>query len=377
MRDPRLTATLRRVVPDLNGLAARLEGGQAGDLRQAGDLGQLGDLLGTGRSGGTALVGGPAALVGAPAEDLPAAFAGGDDLALERTMAGARDAVSKIREHGDDADLTPAERSGLEAIVVIWGRPAILVQGGDFFPPPDPWQHLAEHRDAIRTVLRSVGRIEVDGHPRRSWVGTGFVVAPGIVMTNRHVAKEFARPVAGGDWTFEPGMSVRIDFAEEIGGAALEHRRRAEFPVTEILALHDEHDLALLRLGEQPDRPAPAPLPLSAGGRGVRKGREVYVVGYPAADPGRNDPAEMTRIFSGIYDVKRLQPGELRAVRSRRHALEHDCSTLGGNSGSCVVDLASHEVVGLHVRGTYLVTNVAVALWTLAGDPVLRAAGIG
>jgi hypothetical protein len=105
-----------------------------------------------------------------------------------------------------------------------------------------------------------------------------------------------------------------------------------------------------------------------------KKGQEVYVIGYPASDSRRNDPDEMRRIFDNIYNVKRLQPGEVKRVARRE--FEHDCSTLGGNSGSCVIDLESHEVLGLHFSGRYLEANKAVALWKLADDLLVKKAGL-
>ena len=54
----------------------------------------------------------------------------------------------------------------------------------------------------------------------------------------------------------------------------------------------------------------------------------------------------------------------------------HDASTLGGNSGSCVVDLDSGRVIGLHFAGQYMQYNEAVALWRLADDPLLVRAGV-
>jgi len=54
----------------------------------------------------------------------------------------------------------------------------------------------------------------------------------------------------------------------------------------------------------------------------------------------------------------------------------HDASTLGGNSGSCVVDLDSNQVIGLHFAGKYMQYNEAVALWRLVDDPLLRDAGV-
>ncbi|MGI8312444.1 S1 family peptidase [Saccharopolyspora hattusasensis] len=110
-----------------------------------------------------------------------------------------------------------------------------------------------------------------------------------------------------------------------------------ELQLTEIIGMHDAVDLALLWCA--PDGPGGAPrmdpLPI-ARAPGVRSGTKVYVVGYPAADSRRNDPEEMQRIFAGGYNVKRLQPGE---VRSASGSVIHDCSTLGGNSGSCLFDL--------------------------------------
>ena len=105
-----------------------------------------------------------------------------------------------------------------EAIILLFGRPALLIQEGKFFPPPELWAKLENSRDAIQTAIQSVGRIEVKGHPAMDWIGTGWLVAPDVVITNRHVAKEFSRQ-SGRSWVFEPGMKGRIDFHEEFGAA--------------------------------------------------------------------------------------------------------------------------------------------------------------
>jgi hypothetical protein len=59
----------------------------------------------------------------------------------------------------------------------------------------------------IPTLISSVGRVELDGE----LVGTRFVVAPGLVMTNRHVLEELViDPTGQGGWTFRPRPEVNF-----------------------------------------------------------------------------------------------------------------------------------------------------------------------
>jgi V8-like Glu-specific endopeptidase len=82
----------------------------------------------------------------------------------------------------------------------------------------------------------------------------------------------------------------------------------------------------------------------------------------------------MRRIFSEIYNVKRLQPGEISGETVKDFEIFHDCSTLGGNSGSPVIDLETHRVIGLHFGGRYMEKNHAIPLWTLQNDPLIQKA---
>ena len=62
--------------------------------------------------------------------------------------------------------------------------------------------------------------------------------------------------------------------------------------------------------------------------------------------------AVMREVFDDIYGVKRLQPGTI--VTESSEIITHDCSTLGGNSGSPLIDLSTGEAVGLHFSGPLL-----------------------
>ncbi|MFD7571416.1 hypothetical protein ACFV6U_12975 [Streptomyces sp. NPDC059810] len=123
--------------------------------------------------------------------------------------------LEKLATHRED-ELDGDESFGVEAIVLMEGRPAILVQRQDFAPQHDEWAVLDGQRPAIRESLTRVGRVEVSGHPRLDWIGTAFLVGPRAVMTNRHVAVEFARSADGdGRWTFLHGKTARLDPAED------------------------------------------------------------------------------------------------------------------------------------------------------------------
>jgi V8-like Glu-specific endopeptidase len=81
--------------------------------------------------------------------------------------------------------------------------------------------------------------------------------------------------------------------------------------------------------------------------------------------------------MSHIFNVKRLQPGQVIELSDQARTFSHDCFTLGGNSGSPVVDLETFQVLGLHFAGRLqpdrqTKINEAVALWHLIDDPLLQ-----
>jgi DNA/RNA endonuclease G (NUC1) len=87
-------------------------------------------------------------------------------------------------------------------------------------------------------------------------------------------------------------------------------------------------------------------------------------------------------IFRGVFNVKRLQPGrvgaraEIRSFGNTVMSLTHDCSTLGGNSGSAVVDSQTGSVLALHFAGRYLEANYAVPAHAFSLDWRVVDAGV-
>jgi endonuclease G, mitochondrial len=249
---------------------------------------------------------------------------------------------------------------GLEAIILVMGRPVLLVKDDDFdleTLETDTWRtRLEKARQGLKSGILSVGRVDLDNNPRFDWVGTAWVVSDDVVVTNRHVASEFARREGDGfvfQTSFMGPMGARIDFKEEIDGPA-----PAEFRVAEVLHIEAEGgpDMAFLQVdwGSGKKR---APIRLASS---TEIGRGVAVIGYPAKDSRTRIPDEMDRIFGSVYNVKRLAPGDVTAVAERELLINHDCTTLGGNSGSAVLDLETGDAVALHFAGRERDRNFAV-----------------
>ena len=114
--------------------------------------------------------------------------------------------------------------------------------------------------------------------------------------------------------------------------------------------------MAVLKLVTNVDRE-----PIVLADSSTLTGEYLAVVGYPARDDRRNDPNAARDIFRDIYEKKRLAPGLLqRQATPNPISFQHDCSTLGGNSGSAVVDAQNGRAIGLHFSGRFEVANHAV-----------------
>ena len=292
-------------------------------------------------------------------------FGGLESLEGGRFMDQAATAVDDIAE----GTYVPGTDSGLEAIIERFTRPVYLVQRSTFVTPADAFPdsevisaQLEGGRAALERVIPSAGRIDLRNH-QLDWVGTGWVVAPGIVVTNRHVAREFASDLKSG-FAFRknhgaPPTAASVDWRHEY-----QQEGESRFRVKEILWIEPEDsvDVAFLHIADHGEdgeaTPAAVELMTRAEFDGTGVGAWVAVVGYPARD-SRNKAADQQRIFDGIYNVKRLAPGQVTA-KVAGDVLHHDATTLGGNSGSVVVHLDSGKAMALHFGGIEGDRNAAV-----------------
>lgn len=326
-----------------------------------------------------------------------------DETDIDRLIRDAEKALQKLNGEGEDADLSAGEAFGLEAVIEADGsRPVLFVQGGtiDLGAPElnEPlaagWRRAAENAlPGIVTAAAAVGAVQLPAFDNMR-IGTAFAVAPGLVMTNRHVLEEIAR------WTGTTWEWTR-DAVVEFGGER-ESKLSNAFPVDSVVMTGPDAinrrvnfahlDLAILKVGgDLAAFPAPLRLAQDPLRTKVTSGQQpqVYVMGFPAkplvqpagavaaADarpaPGHEYEEILEKLYQNRFGSKRWAPGFAEAGPGqlagdgRQWVMSHDASTLAGNSGSCVIDLSRPrpEVVGLHFGGRSRVENYAHVLGAL------------
>jgi endonuclease G, mitochondrial len=258
----------------------------------------------------------------------------------------------------------------VEAIVDELRSPVLYVEKDSYANTDHPeWTELNEldYRKRIESVIPSVGRIELSGPTNIPYAGTGFIVGPNLLMTNRHVAQIFTSGLGTKNLSFKSGFGASTNFKREIN----QLQQVRNFSITKVLLIHPFWDVAILQV----DGDFSHLTPLSLGLTDARELRQedVFVIGYPAED-SRNPEDIQNRLFDSKFRVKRLQPGRLignamtGSFGKTVNALAHNCSTLGGNSGSAVFSLKTGQVLGLHFGGLYKTANFAVPSFELSRD---------
>lgn len=284
---------------------------------------------------------------------------------IMKSNAQVKSIIKGVRERTEMPDME------VESIVRRFGRPVLFIQNDTFELPQSEVlrQRLQNGREVIENSIRAVGRVELREHPKHAWVGTAWLVAEDIVVTNRHVAEEFAIKDKE-QFVFKrnfKGRSIlaRIDFAEEF-----RIPEQDEYQLIEPLYIEDEdgYDIAFFRVKHTVSNVQPIVLSSTS-----TKNDNVVTIGYPARDSRIPDQSLMSTIYGDVYAVKRLAPGVLMTEETYNGLtyLTHDCTTLGGNSGSVVLNLDGSGAAGLHFSGSYGEANYAVPA-TIIADRLLK-----
>lgn len=235
---------------------------------------------------------------------------------LDRALPPAPSVFSRIRQL-IDASGFPDVFAGLEPGV---GEPVDL--------PGDP-----EVRAALEAAGRSTVRIAGVGCGGIK-TGSGFVVAPGIVVTNAHVVSGIDRPVVEDRNGNHPATPVHFD---------------------------PDLDVAILRAG----RLAGSPLPLS--GDRVPRGTGSAVLGYPGGGALRAGPAAVLDEFNAVgRDIygRRL---------TTRNVYQLQAEVRQGNSGGPFVR-TNGEVLGVIFSASVTNQEVGYAITSTEVTPLVEGA---
>jgi hypothetical protein len=320
---------------------------------------------------------------------------------VDKMIEHAGTALAKLEAHGDKADLSMMEMAGVEAVIETDGsRPVAFVRHNKVDPDgPElagdlsgPWREAARAAAAgIESIAASVGAVQLTDFGNRR-MATAFVIAPGLVVTNRHVLEAIAS-FEDGSWTLT--RNVAIDFDGEIDSTGSN-----QFKVISVATVGPNPingkinfanlDFAVLKV-EGPSERFPPPVRFGASLDPLRVGAtqpSIFVMGFPAepriargADGDGSPPIGseyrdvIANLFGGTFGPKRWAPGFIDAGPGqlagdpRGWVFAHDASTLGGNSGSCVADLRDGaRVVGLHFGGRPRGENYAHAFAALQAE---------
>ncbi len=221
-------------------------------------------------------------------------------------------------------------------------NPSLPIRENTYEPHQESiWRAKLElHRPRIERAIPCVGRLETTRAGRERVAGTGWLVRSDIVVTNRHVAAAAASALPN-----DP-MRLRIDFLEEDGREDDDGTDAwSELRIEEVLYLapEDALDLAFLRIEDHAAALQGAVIEL---GDDVEIGMDVCTIGYPTTRDTLYDPGYFFQMFGDMLGVKRLSPGTILGVSPQR--IDHDCATLGGSSGSVILDMNSGRAVALN-----------------------------
>ncbi|MEP7153019.1 MAG: serine protease [Nitrospira sp.] len=254
----------------------------------------------------------------------------------------AQDALNALH-NGEEA--TPTQLAALE-LVIRTMRPAPLSKNGEL---PELENEVAScfvdwesFRVSVKPFLYAIGRVDLMAG---KGVGSGFLISKSLFVTNKHVLDM----LSSGTNKLARGQAA-VRFREE-------YNSRTEKPVDilEVVAVHPTLDMSLFRIEDQVMEDNRIPLNIETAG--MKAGQSVVAVGYPFEDVVRN-PVFISALFGDRFGVKRAAPGEI--VGTANESIFHDCSTLGGNSGSPILSMDKVRVVGVHRDGFFMYRNEAV-----------------
>lgn len=291
------------------------------------------------------------------------------------SLYGAPDILERYKKlfYKSSIYLAYAQSFWVESVAIIVAsvnNPTYLVKNGRYKVPDCDmnWHTVLAGNESITNAIKCVGRIEYinmfDKMP--SWGGTGWLYGNnGIVVTNAHIATDFAGSAGEGRWVFKNNnkkpVQSYIDLIEEV-----DRDDEQLFRIDEILYVGSEADqngntadgrpdIAILKINSENDK---LKIGLSIEDEVLTSDSPVVTIGYPIDKSRENGVAhpleyyvKIKELFKGQHGVKRIAPGKVISYNENESVLQHDSSTLTGNSGSPIINPKTGKVAGIHYYG--------------------------
>jgi len=311
--------------------------------------------------------------------------------ARKRLLDAAPQAIEMVSQNQPEAAFESSHSFALEAIIRTDGsRSAFYVNDNiidtDLYADAlGSWRTRTNRAlPAIAQAAKSVGRIDLGAENSRP-IGTCFAISENHVATNLHVLQDLAERDSDGLWDgWAPNDRAFVNFQGEQNNPGAH-----SFEVTRVLqsgpgrigsdANPQRLDLAVLEVKPITDVPFPRAVsidnigatPLEERPATLQKERKLYVIGFPMNALGATYVNDVSLVFGGEYGVKQWAPGEILEMPgthpqdTKEWMFTHDASTLGGNSGSLIMDFQDTDnpvALGLHFGGWARVENRAHVL---------------
>ncbi|HZS09847.1 MAG TPA: serine protease [Blastocatellia bacterium] len=273
-------------------------------------------------------------------------------------QAGLSKAHDEIRKNNDETASVRRSLSFAANVVENYGRGVCLIYGVYTWTDPRSGREARFKEPTETNTLISPGggiNLSVDGSGpvcEMEFIGTGFLAAPGLVLTNRHVAQPWYGDIVA---TAIRGQGLRPKVKELY----------AYFPRTpqpfklQVLEAARTSDVAICNF-DQGHAALPV-LPVDEKGEGSVSGQSVVLMGYPAGIEGllaktdEGDPAALNRraslrsLLNDLSIRSQIRPystqGHIGDVTATR--IVYDAATSEGGSGGPVFG-SNGKVIGIN-----------------------------
>lgn len=234
--------------------------------------------------------------------------------------------------------LEPSKLFEVEAVLMAFGRPSLLIQDDTFTTPLSEVlkTRLLLHRNKIVRSIRSVGRIQYQSSANKGYsMGAAWVLDASLVVTSRSVAKHIQDIWEGSSPWSSSDADRRVEI--ELKGE-WDRSPKVTTKVTDVVyeSENTEGDFAILKIQSDPSfsylsKETPESSTLI-------EGTNLALIGYPCLlDDSSVQPQ---------YFPKRLSIGRLTTCY--RNRFSHDCLSSGTSSGSLVIDIDTGKIAGIH-----------------------------